>query len=119
MPRAENTFQAAAEASEQRWGGDKIAVCTTVTASGNTTVYTPTSGWGVRLVWVSAINDPDEATNPLIKISLGATELYRVFAVAHWEMFEGAVDAALVVNLSGAASVAFTAHLEEYRPYAT
>jgi hypothetical protein len=115
VPASENSFLAAAEATEQRYGGDKIAVVATVTASGNTTLYTPTSGWAIRLCWISAINDPDEATNPLIKVSLGATELYRVYAVAHWEMFEGATDAALVCNLSGAASVAITAHLEEFR----
>ncbi len=89
-------------------------VTETVIASGDTTVYTPTSGKAVRLVWVSAINDPDEAASPLIKISLGGTELYRAYAVAHRQQFEGAVDAPLVVNLSEAASVAFTAHIQEF-----
>lgn len=99
-----------------RYGGGKIAVCDTVTASGDTSIYTPAAGNAVRLFWVSAINDPDEETTPLIKILLGATEVYRAYAVAHWEVFEGAADEALVVNLSGAASVAFTAHIEEFTP---
>lgn len=116
MPASENSFLAAAEATEQRFGGDKTAVVATVTASGDTTLHTPTTGYCIRLCWISAINDPDETDNPLIKIKIGASELYRVYAVAHWEVFEGAVNAALVVNLSDAASVAVTAHIEEFRP---
>ncbi len=96
-----------------RYTGGKTAVCTTVTANGNTTIYTPTSGKSVRLYWVSAINDPDEVLNPLIKISIGATEFYRGYAIAHWEVFTGAVNDALIVNLSNAASVAVTAHIKE------
>lgn len=88
-------------------------VVATVTASGDTTIHTPAAGKAIRLHWVAAINDPDEATSPLIKISLGATELYRAYAVAHRQQFVGAVGAPLVVNLSGAASVAVTAHVEE------
>ncbi len=92
---------------------EPTVVVATVTASGDTTIHTPAAGMRVRLEWVSAINDPDEATNPLIKILLGADEKYRAYAVAHRETFTGAVDAPLVVNLSGVASVAVTAHLVE------
>lgn len=91
-------------------------VVETVTAAGDTTVHTPASGKAIELEWVSAINDPDEASNPLIKVKLGATEIYRGYALAHRETFTGAADAALVVNLSGAASVAVTAHLREVNP---
>lgn len=99
-----------------RYSGGKSAKVATITASGNTTVHTPASGNAIRLFWVSAINDPDEATTPLIEIRLGTTPFYRGYAVAHWEMFEGAVNEALIVNLSGAASVAFTAHYQEFTP---
>ena len=99
-----------------RYGGGKTPVVATVTASGDTTVHTPAAGKAVRLFWVSAINDPDEAASPLVKVKLGATEVYRAFAVAHWEIFEGVVDAPLVINLSGAASVAVTAHVQEFTP---
>lgn len=88
-------------------------VVATVTASGDTTLHTPTAGKAVRLHWVSAINDPDEASSPLIKVSLGTTELYRAYAVAHRQTFTGAANDALIVNLSDAASVAVTAHIEE------
>ncbi len=92
---------------------EPTVVVATVTASGDTTIHTPAAGMRVQLKWVSAINDPDEATNPLIKILLGSDEKYRAYAVAHREAFTGAVDAPLVVNLSGVASVAVTAHLVE------
>jgi hypothetical protein len=91
-------------------------VVATVTASGDTTVHTPAAGKAIRLHWISAINDPDEEATPLVKVKLGATELYRAYAVAHRQTFEGAADAALVVNLSAAASIAFTAHIEEFTP---
>lgn len=98
---------------DYRFNGGKSAVTATVTSSGDTTVLTPASGKKITLYWVSAINDPDESTTPLIKISLGATEVYRGYALAHWEPFTGATDAALVVNLGNAASVALTAHYTE------
>lgn len=99
-----------------RYSGGKTTVTATVTASGDTTVLSPALGNAIRLYWVSAINDPDEASSPLIIIKIGSTELYRVFAVAHWEVFEGVADEDLVVNLSGTGSVAFTAHYEEFTP---
>lgn len=104
-----------------RYSGGKTAVCATVTASGDTTIHDPAAGKAVRLFWVTAINDPDEAATPLIKIGFGpattiTTELYRVFAVGHWEVFEGAADERLIVNLSAAASVAVTAHIQEITP---
>lgn len=99
-----------------RYGGGKTAVVATVTGSGDTAVHAPAEGNAIRLFWVSAINDPDESASPLIKIRIGGTEVYRAYAVAHWEVFEGAVDEELVVNLSAAASVAFTAHIEEFTP---
>lgn len=102
--------------SDGRYVGGKTAVCATVTASGDTTIYTPAAGNAVRLYWISAINDPDEATTPLVKVLLGATEVYRAYAVAHWEIFEGAADDPLTINLSSAASIAVTAHIEEITP---
>lgn len=93
-----------------RFGGGKSAAVATVTASGDTTILTPTAGMALTVYWISAINDPDETTTPLVKVKIGSTEIYRAYAVAHWEPFTGAVNASLVINLDGAASVAVTAH---------
>lgn len=97
----------------QRYGGGKTPVTATVAAEGDTTIHTPAAGKKVRLSWVTAINDPDESLSPVISVKIGALECYRGYALSHWEVFDGAVDAALVINLSHAASVAVTAHLEE------
>ena len=85
----------------------------TVTASGNTTVYTPLAGKRIRLRWMYAINDPTATTTPLIKVFLGASEKYRVYALSKRQLVIGPVDGALIVNLSAAGSVAVTALLEE------
>lgn len=97
-------------------------IVATVTAAGDTVIHTPAAGMRIRLHWVSAINDPDEAASPLIKIGFGptggpiGTEAYRTYAVAHRQTFESAADEDLIVNLSGAAWVAVTAHIEEFAP---
>lgn len=85
----------------------------TVTASGNTTVYTPAAGKAIRLRWIYAINDPTANTAPLIKISLGGQEIYRAWALSKRQRITGPVDGPLVINLSTAANVAVTAVLEE------
>lgn len=88
-------------------------VVATVTASGNTTVYTPASGKRVILHWTYAVNDPAAATSPLIKVFLGAEEKFRVYALSKRQLVTGPVDGALIVNLSTTGSVAVTALLEE------
>lgn len=85
----------------------------TVTGSGSTTVYTPSSGRRVRLRWIYAINDPSSSTSPLIKVFLGAQEKYRVYALSKRQLATGPVDGALIVDLSVAANVAVTALIEE------
>lgn len=88
-------------------------VVATITASGNTTVYTPTSGRSVRLRWVYAINSPGSTANPLIRIFLGAQEKYRAYAISKRQMVTGPVDGPVIINLDAAASVAVTILLEE------
>lgn len=99
-----------------RYGGGKIPVTASVTASGSTVVYDPAPGNAVRVFWVTAITDPDDILSPLIRILIGSTEIYRGYAIAHWEVFEGLANENLVVDLSQAASVAFTAHIQEFTP---
>ena len=88
-------------------------VVATVTASGPTTIYTPTAGKLIRLRWIYAINDPGSSASPLIRVFLGAQEYYRVFALSKRQVISGAIDAPLIINLSEAAEVAVTAILEE------
>lgn len=92
---------------------DYTHVVDTITASGSTTVYTPTAGKRIRLRWIYAINDPGSSATPLIKIFLGNEEKYRVYAISKRQWTTGPVDGALIVNLSEAAEVAVTFLLEE------
>ena len=88
-------------------------VVATVTASGDTVVYTPSTGKRIRVYWSYAINDPSSSATPLIKIVLGGTEKFRCYALSKRQQMTGPVDGTLVVNLSVAASVAVTFVLEE------
>lgn len=88
-------------------------VVATITASGSTTVYTPSSGKRLRLHWIYAINDPSSSTSPLIKVFLGLSEKFRVYALSKRQRVTGPVDGALIIDLSAAGSVAVTALLEE------
>jgi hypothetical protein len=92
---------------------DYTHVVATITASGSTTVHTPTAGKRIRLRWVYAINDPGSSATPLIKIFLGNQEKFRVYAISKRQWTTGPVDGALIVNLSEAAEVACTFLLEE------
>lgn len=91
-------------------------VVATVTASGDTTVHTPAAGKRIRLRWLYAINDPAATTAPLIKVKLGGTEVYRVWALSKRQVVTGPTNGALVVNLSTTGTVAVTAILEEITP---
>ena len=93
-----------------RYSGGKSAATAQVTAAGDTTVLTPSAGLALTIYWVSAINDPDAAVSPRIIIKFGSSELYRTYAISHWEPFTGAIDQSLVVNLDQAADVAVTVH---------
>lgn len=91
-------------------------VTATVVSSGDTTVHTPAAGKAIRLRWVYAVNNPTATSAPLIKVKLGAEEKFCVFALSKRQLVTGAADAPLVVNLSEAGMVAFTAILEEITP---
>ena len=89
-------------------------VVATVTASGNTTIHTPASGNAIRLRWIYVMTDPTSTSVPLVKVSLGASEKYRIYGgLQKRQVTTGAVDDALIVNLSSTGNVVVTAVLEE------
>jgi hypothetical protein len=106
---ARSTLQEGLDSGEYEY----THVVATVTASGPTTIYTPTSGKLIRLRWLYAINDPSSSASPLIRVFLGAQEYYRVFALSKRQVISGPIDGSLIVNLSTTGSVAVTAILEE------
>lgn len=90
-----------------------IHVPFTVINAGDTTVYTPAAGKRIRLRWIYAINDPTASTAPVISVKLGATEIYRVYALSKRQKVTGPIDGQLIINLSVPGNVQVTALVEE------
>lgn len=90
-----------------------VAVSSTVTAVGDTTLYTPAAGKRIRLRWVYALNDPSAAAPARITLKLGIQVKYITYGVSKRQADTGPVDGALIVNLSAAGNVACTFRLEE------
>lgn len=88
-------------------------VVATLTSAGDTVVYTPAAGKAVRVRSLYAVPDPVAVSSALIKIKLGALEIYRVWALSTRQRKTGPVNGALTVNLTGTGNIAFTAILEE------
>lgn len=93
------------------------AVTATVTAIGDTTVYTPTLGKRLRLHWVYTINDPAASAQALIGVFIGTSRHFLTFGVAKRQRITGSVNEALIINLDrSGATVAVTAFIEELDP---
>ena len=106
--------RAAYESTLDRNLGGKSVFADVVSGVGSSTVITPGAGKAVELYWVYAVTDPDSDNSPLITIKLGNKSLYATYAIAHWEVFRGAVGESVTVTLSQAASVAVTIHYKEF-----
>ena len=95
---------------DYRFSGGKTAFASTVTAAGNTTLITPATGNRIQLYWLSFLPSSDNANANLVKIGFGTTtvltELYRAYAMAHWELFTGAVNQSVIINTVSAEAVA-------------
>lgn len=85
----------------------------TVTASGDTTIYTPAAGMRVRVRSISAINDPTASSPIIIKVFVGTTEKHRGWVITKRQRFTGGINEALKINLSASGTVVGTAVLEE------
>lgn len=108
------------DGGEVRVSNDPAAIAlqaSTATIDSSTPMtITPAAGNALRLWWVSAIADPDNATSPSVRVALGATEVYRAPAVAHRQRFDGAADQTLTVTVVGTGDVDVTIHYEEFAP---
>lgn len=100
---------------DERYSGGKSAYATTVNAIGDTTLVTPAAGKAIRVVWVSAIPSPDNVSANRVRFKFGAggAPFYEAYAVAHWEVFQGAVNTPLVLNAATAEPVSVTVHYRE------
>lgn len=98
---------------QARYGGSKLAFADEVAAAGDTTLITPAAGKRLRVYWVSVIPNPDNVAANLVRIKINTDTIYCTYAVAHWEIFEGAVDESVLINLENASPVAVTIHYVE------
>ncbi len=97
-----------------RYSGGKLAKTIQATVLGDTTIHTPAAGKAIRLFWISALNDPDQTQTPKITVRFaGSANIYSTYGLAHWEMFTGAIDTVLIVNLDQTGDVAITIHYQE------
>jgi hypothetical protein len=94
-----------------RFSGGKVTTGTTVEASGDTTLLTPESGKQLTLYWIALMAAEANTAEVLATVKIGEEAIYECYLgksvpFAHWEPVEGAANAKLVLNLSGAQKVA-------------
>lgn len=96
-----------------RYEGGKTPIAQVVSAAGDTPLATPAAGKRLRVFWVSFIPSVDNVAANLVTVKVGTRSLYVGYAMAHWEVFDGLVDAPLVVNCATAEPVAINIHYQE------
>lgn len=84
-----------------------------VTSAGDTTVLTPSSGKALVIKWIYAINNPNADTTPLITVTVGGVEKYKVYALSKRQTITAGLNESVVINLSVPGSVAVTIIYEE------
>ena len=97
-------------------GTPKKAVAALVAIAGDSVFITPTVGKSLRVLWVAFVPSSDNANANLVQVKFGVNgaPFYLGYALAHWEVFEGATNVALYLNLAVAQAVAVTIHYEEF-----
>lgn len=100
--------------TDYRFSGGKTSYAALINTSGNNVVITPASGMKVRVFWVSFIPNSDNSAANLVtvKFTAGVT-MYVGYAMAHWEVFTGATNDTVTVNLQTTDPVAVTIHYSE------
>lgn len=94
-------------------------VVTTVTASGNATLYTPPSGQAIRVRRIKCTSDPDVTNTPLLTLSVGAKDIQQGPVLYGSDYAEGGADEALVLNVeavSGSIQVGVNIQYEVFTP---
>jgi hypothetical protein len=105
---------AVAGSSDERWAGGHSTVATVISAAGDTTLVTPSSGHRLRVVWVSALPSPDNTAANRIRVRFDSSApFYDGYAVGHWEPFDGPVDGPLIINMATSEPVAVNVHYRE------
>lgn len=111
---ATEATQSAQKASlDFRYSGGKTSVGGVLNTAGTNVVITPAAGKRIRVFWVSMIPSSDGAAANLVTVAVGSQTLYVAYAVAHWEVFTGVVNASVTFSLANTQPVAYTVHYQE------
>lgn len=100
---------------DYRFSGGKTSYAAVLSASGDHTVITPTAGKRIQIYWIAFVPNSDNTISNLVtvKLSVSAINMYIGYALAHWELFTGAINEAVTINLTNTQPVAFTIHYKE------
>ncbi len=94
-----------------RFAGGKTTEAKVVETEGETTLTSPASGKSLTLYWIALNSSEQNSAEVLATVKLGTKVVYEWYlgapgAFMHWEPIEGAVNAKLILKLSGAQKVA-------------
>lgn len=101
-----------------RFLGDQTPAVATLTAAGNTTVITPTVGKRLVVRWIAFTPSQDNTAANEVRVGFGpstaiTTELVRLYATSHVELFTGATNDRLIANTATAEKVLLSVHYKE------
>lgn len=109
-----NVNAGGAVATSDNTDSDYIRVSGTVTASGSTVIYTPTSGKRIRIHRFNAFNDPLASASILIQVYLGSVLVHTTWGMAIRQQETSLVtNDTLSLKLSATGNVAYNFRIEE------
>lgn len=97
---------------ETRFISGKLSYGATLNTPGDNIVITPGSGQRVVVYWVAFIPNSDNTAANLVtvKFATSAINMYVNYAIAHSEIFTGAINEVVTVNLTNTQPVAVNIH---------
>lgn len=104
---------------DYRFSGGKTAYSNSIASSGDHSIITPASGKRIQVYWIAFVPSSDNTAANLVKLGFGttggaiSTELYRGYALAHWELFTGTANQSFIVNTATAETVGVVVHYKE------
>ena len=115
------TYHEAQKGLTNRFAGEKISAATTLEASGETTLHSPVPGNQLTLFWIFLSSSQENTGEVLATVKIGTETAYETYLgnpglFAHWEPILGAVNAKLILNLSGNQKVAVSYTYSEQAP---
>lgn len=109
-----------AQSNKRFQPGVRITTAIAISSLGNNTIVTPAAGMRLRVTWIGmSTSEVGLETLAIVKFGAAGSAKYRWYlgapgAFSHWEAIEGAVNEALIVNLSIGTTVQVNVTYEEF-----